>query len=84
MVEATQWVPGVDAPAGQGANPDMLCGCVLFNGKHEPHLHTIHGNSYVALEPGDWIIAEPDGEHYYPCKPDIFEATYDAIEEAKT
>ena len=26
--------------------------------------------------PGDWIITGIQGEHY-PCKPDIFEATYD-------
>lgn len=27
--------------------------------------------------PGDWIIRGIKGE-YYPCKPDIFEATYEA------
>ena len=27
--------------------------------------------------PGDWIIRGVKGEHY-PCKPDIFSATYDA------
>lgn len=26
--------------------------------------------------PGDWIITEMTGEHY-PCKPDIFEKTYE-------
>lgn len=26
--------------------------------------------------PGDWIITGTKGEHY-PCKPDIFEATYE-------
>ena len=30
----------------------------------------------VYLQNGDWVIPELDGEHYYPCKPDIFEATY--------
>ncbi|GAG12165.1 unnamed protein product, partial [marine sediment metagenome] len=40
---------------------------------------TIHDQK-VYLEPGDWIIAEPDGVHFYPCKPDIFEATYDAVD----
>jgi hypothetical protein len=28
---------------------------------------------------GDWIIRGISGE-IYPCKPDIFEATYEAIE----
>ena len=25
-------------------------------------------------------IDEPDGEHYYPCKPDILAASYDPVE----
>lgn len=29
--------------------------------------------------PGDWIIRGIQGE-FYPCKPDIFEATYEAAE----
>jgi hypothetical protein len=28
--------------------------------------------------PGDWIIRGRKGE-FYPCKPDIFEATYDPV-----
>lgn len=28
---------------------------------------------------GDWIITGVQGEHY-PCKPDIFEATYEKVE----
>lgn len=39
---------------------------------------TIHGQKTDAIE-GDWIIAEPDGEHFYPCKPDIFAATYEPL-----
>ena len=30
--------------------------------------------------PGDWIIRGVQGE-LYPCKPDIFEETYDAVPE---
>ena len=30
----------------------------------------------MRLEPGDWIIRGVKGE-LYPCKPDIFEATYE-------
>lgn len=29
---------------------------------------------------GDWIIKGVKGE-FYPCKPDIFDATYDAVSE---
>jgi len=49
-----------------------------------PHVHTIHNNQAVPLEVGDWIIPEPDGIHFYPCKPDIFEATYEPVEDAQT
>lgn len=31
----------------------------------------------VYLSDGDWILPEPDGEHYYPVKDDIFKATYE-------
>ena len=37
---------------------------------------TIH-NQKAYLADGDWIIVEPDGVHHYPCKPDIFAATYE-------
>jgi hypothetical protein len=30
----------------------------------------------MAANPGDWIIRGVKGE-FYPCKPDIFEATYE-------
>lgn len=44
---------------------------------------TIHGQiTAVAID--DWIIAEPDGEHFYPCKPDIFAATYEPVNEPET
>lgn len=38
---------------------------------------TIHGQATKVIE-GDWIITEPDGVHFYPCKPDIFEKTYES------
>ena len=33
----------------------------------------------LRASPGDWIIKGIRGE-FYPCKPDIFLATYDAVE----
>ena len=39
-------------------------------------IKTIEGTMY-AIE-GDWIIKGIKGE-FYPCKPDIFEATYEAV-----
>jgi len=34
----------------------------------------------MIAEPGDWIIKGIKGE-FYPCKPDIFEATYEVVGE---
>jgi hypothetical protein len=39
---------------------------------------TIHGQETSVIE-GDWVITEPDGIHHYPCKPDIFAQTYEAV-----
>jgi len=49
------------------------------SGNTSPHVHTIHNGQIVNLEIGDYVIPEPDGEHYYPCKSDIFENTYEPV-----
>lgn len=41
-------------------------------------IKTLEGD--MRANPGDWIIKGVKGE-FYPCKPDIFEATYEAVEE---
>lgn len=41
-------------------------------------IDTLEGGHIVC--PGDWIITGVHGEHY-PCKPDIFEKTYEQVEE---
>jgi len=72
IVEATQWFPGVDV-AGVKKYPPI-------DGIDEAwFVETIHGKM-AWLHPGDWVITEPDKIHHYPCKPDVFAATY---EEAK-
>lgn len=48
-------------------------------GNKEPHVHTIHNGQIVNLEVGDYVIPEPDGKHFYPVKPDIFEKTYERV-----
>lgn len=40
------------------------------------YVTTAHGQR-AYLSPGDWVIAEPDGRGFYPCKPDVFAATYE-------
>lgn len=39
-------------------------------------IETLEGN--MRASPGDFIIRGIKGE-YYPCKPDIFEATYEVV-----
>lgn len=34
----------------------------------------------MSAQPGDWIVKGIQ-EEVYPCKPDIFEATYERVEE---
>ena len=41
-------------------------------------IDTLEGGHIVC--PGDWIITGVQGE-YYPCKPDIFELTYEPVDE---
>ena len=40
-------------------------------------IHTLEGD--MMADPEDWIIRGVKGE-FYPCKPDIFEATYEAVD----
>ena len=40
-------------------------------------IETLEGE--MTAKQGDWIIKGVKGE-FYPCKPDIFESTYEAVE----
>ena len=56
---------------------NLLCNhCGEVMRKHG-WIDTLEGGHIVC--PGDWIITGVNGEHY-PCKPDIFEKTYEAVE----
>lgn len=50
-----------------------------WNAAGEPTItiQTLEGD--MTAESGDWIIRGVKGE-FYPCKPDIFDATYEAVE----
>ena len=39
-------------------------------------IHTLEGDMCVSA--GDWVIRGVQGE-FYPCKPDIFKATYEEV-----
>lgn len=71
VIEATQWFKPGDHPAvvlkyAQGRHAE----------EGVPWVDTLEGGHVVT--PGDFIITGIKGEHY-PCKPDIFEATYEKV-----
>ena len=47
-----------------------------YQTKEKLIIDTLEGR--MTAEPGDWIITGVDGEQY-PCKPDIFRRTYEAV-----
>lgn len=73
-IEAEQFLEAQPIPKG------VCFGWKCGDKSDIPHLHTIHEGQRVDIAFGDWIIPEPDGEHFYPCKPDIFAATYEPVE----
>lgn len=44
---------------------------------HGLYISTLEGRMHVSV--GDYVIRGVQGE-LYPCKPDIFEATYDSVD----
>lgn len=69
------WAPGVvevTTPDG----PDWGAGSVCSMGD-KLYIGTLEGT--MTVSPGDWIIRGVKGELYH-CKPDIFAATYEAVE----
>lgn len=47
-----------------------------FQTEKEMLIETLEG--VLKASPGDWIITGVNGEQY-PCKPDVFEKTYEKI-----
>jgi len=64
VIEAEQWFPGV-----------VIEG--VIKGTADYFVNTLEGEMHVS--PGDWIITGVQGDKY-PCKPDIFEATYEDVD----
>ena len=56
---------------------------IKYDYQHSPNcfIETLEGNMYIS--DGDFIIKGIGGE-FYPCKPDIFEQTYEEVEESST
>ena len=49
-----------------------------YQTQKEMDIETLEGTHHASV--GDWIITGVKGEQY-PCKPDIFEQTYEPVEE---
>lgn len=71
VIEAVQWFKPGDHPE---VIPDPVGG-PYYDGKYG--VKTLEG--FMRVTPGDWIIKGVTGE-FYPCKPDIFAATYEPAE----
>lgn len=52
-------------------------GYCFVDDDNELAIRTLEGTMKVSV--GDWVIRGVQGE-YYPCKPDIFAATYEPVE----
>jgi hypothetical protein len=76
VIEAEQWFPGKEI--------DGVVMTAVMPHEHreytpnmtKPVVKTLEGVMEVSY--GDWIITGVKGEKY-PCKPEIFEATYEAV-----
>lgn len=62
-------------PDVDGKRRCEFCADIMHN---HGWIDTLEGGHIVC--PGDWIITGVKGEHY-PCKPEIFAATYEAARE---
>jgi hypothetical protein len=77
VISAEQYIPGKCVPDGLTATfPGSMDGPLPADAMWCPTLEGGH-----IASPGDWIITGVKGEKY-PCKPDIFEATYESAEPA--
>ena len=86
----------VEAVQYQGSNINEIMFWIGSNAPLEPHeqlaivdddgtfkIRTLEsGEGYHVADVGDWIIKGIKGE-FYPCKPAIFEATYEPVDPPK-
>jgi len=70
VIEAVQFTPLTIEACEEFVGGDM------GNTPDGTVIATLEGAMHVSV--GDWIIKGVQGE-FYPCKPDIFEATYEEV-----
>lgn len=73
------WMLGNGATASWHEAYELVVDAATGLAKQVPEgirISTLEGDMLATV--GDWIIRGVQGE-FYPCKPDIFEATYDPV-----
>lgn len=73
VIDAVQWFPGTPIEGVEEREVPNSTSTEAVG-----IIKTLEGE--MTAMPGDWIITGVKGEKY-PCKPDIFEATYEAVVE---
>ena len=91
IIKATKKPVTIEAVKWDGENSEEIiafCGDSAFTAvesqmgqteTEELYIKTLEGNHHASI--GDYIIKGVKGE-FYPCKPDIFENTYDIVDES--
>ena len=86
VIEAVRVVPADERPKLQASEKPLWLTEAINAGKVRwwrlgecYHIDTLEGT--MTANVGDWIIRGVKGE-LYPCKPDIFEATYERVDDA--
>lgn len=86
VIEAVQFWPdmrpypeGVDVLVAGPYHPAVERGEMEVGDFDLATIKTLEGT--MEVKPGDWVITGVAGEKY-PCKPEIFEATYEPAEES--
>jgi hypothetical protein len=79
VIEAWQFDAPEFMPQPVWLSNAMHAGKIYYQGGERPYytIETLEGK--MRASQGDWIIQGIKGE-IYPCKPDIFAATYEAAE----
>jgi len=75
VIEAMEYQPERIHDIWEWAGADVVYGPA--DGDNSAYIETLEGR--MEARPGDWIIKGVKGE-FYPCKPDIFEQTYEPAE----
>ena len=83
-IEAMQFFGG---DSGKASREIAIAWVKANGGNARPYSDAVYGECIMIVtsegdiraDPADWIMKGVKGE-FYPCKPDIFEATYDRVE----